>query len=332
MTGWKDSLTQEERSALERAELPGRIAPMLATLTHDRFSRQGWIFERKFDGERILAFREGGRVRLMTRNGRDVSETYPEIAAALEDQACGDFLADGEAVAFEGEVTSFSKLQQRMQIRNEQEARNSPVPVWYYAFDLLHLEGYALENLPLRVRKKLLKEALSFGGRVRYTPHRDREGEAYYQEACGKGWEGIVAKDAGSKYEHRRSRSWLKFKCTKGQELVIGGYTAPGGERDYFGALLAGYYEEDKLRYAGRVGTGFDEDDLRRLYSMLKDRETPESPFADQVPGSGVTWVKPELVAEIGFTEWTRAGRLRHPRFLGLRRDKAAEEVVREPQ
>lgn len=332
MADWQEDLTKEEQDRLKKAPPPERSRPMLATLTHEPFSDKEWIFERKLDGERILAFRQGGEVRLLTRNGKDAGTTYPEIVEALEKEACKAFVADGEVVAFDGDVTSFSRLQQRMQIRNVSETRKSEVPVYYYLFDLMYLDGYELDDLPLRTRKKLLKRALVFHEPVRYTPHRNTSGKAYFKEACGKGWEGLIAKKAGAPYVHKRSRDWLKFKCTRGQEMVIGGYTAPEGSRTGFGALLLGYYEDGELRYAGRVGTGFSEDELRRLLERFRKLETSTSPFAEEVGDSDVTWLEPELVAEIGFTEWTDAGRLRHPRFLGLRRDKSPEEVVREPQ
>jgi len=325
-------LTDAETDVLDKAAPPSRPQPMLATLTHDYFSDPDWIFERKLDGERIVSFRHGTHARLRTRNDKDAGAAYPEITEALEEQPCDDFVADGEVVAFEGDRTSFSRLQQRMQASSADEARKSGVAVYYYLFDLLYLDGYSLESLPLRTRKKLLKSVISFNDPLRFTRHRNETGEAFHKEACEKGWEGIIAKKADAPYAHSRSRSWLKFKCTRGQELVVGGFTEPEGNRIGFGALLLGYFEDGKLCYAGRVGTGFDEDTLRSLHGRLKDLSIEDNPFAEEISDGGVTFVEPELVAEVGFTEWTRAGRLRHPRFLGLRRDKPAGEVVREPQ
>jgi bifunctional non-homologous end joining protein LigD len=302
----------------------------LATLTDERFSDADWIYERKLDGERALAFHHGDTVRLLTRNRKAIADTYPELAEALAAQSCDDFVVDGEIVAFSGDLTSFSRLQQRMQIADPEKARASGVAVYYYLFDILHLDGYRLDRLPLRRRKALLKQAIAFGGRLRFTSHRNRDGEACYEQACRKGWEGVIAKRADGAYRHGRSTDWLKFKCANGQELVIGGFTEPHGSRTGFGALLVGYYEDGRLRYAGKVGTGYSEaflDDFRRRLDRLA-RAT--SPFADEVKERGVTWVSPKLVGEFGFTEWTREGRLRHPRFLGLRRDKAAADVVRE--
>jgi bifunctional non-homologous end joining protein LigD len=197
-------------------------------------------------------------------------------------------------------------------------------------FDLLHVAGHVTTELPQRDRKGLLRRALSFERPIRFTPHRNETGEAYFEEACRKGWEGLIAKDARAPYTRGRSRSWLKFKCAAGQELVIGGYTEPHGSRQRFGALLVGHYEDGRLRYAGKVGTGFDAETLEALGDRLASLECPGSPFVDAIEEKGVHFVRPELVGEFGFTEWTREGRLRHPRFLGLRHDKAPEQVVRE--
>ncbi len=205
------------------------------------------------------------------------------------------------------------------------------IPVWFYAFDLLYLDSYDLREVPLRYRKQLLRAALRFEEPLRLAEHRETEGEAYYKEACARHWEGIIAKNENSRYVSTRTREWLKFKCVNEQEFVIGGYTDPEGQRVGFGALLVGYYDHGKLKYAGKVGTGYDNVTLQRLGKQLVSLETGSNPFeGDGLPRSGVHWVKPKLVAQIGFTEWTGDGKLRHPRFLGLRDDKKAEEVTRE--
>ena len=325
-----DILGEDERDALRKQAQPKSLQPMLAVLTDERFSDDGWIFERKLDGERALAFRNGGRVRLVTRNDRDVRDTYPELVDAISGQRCDDFVADGEIVAFEHGVTSFSRLQGRMQISDPDEARASPVAVYYYLFDLPYLEGHRLDALPLRSRKRLLKHALDYSGRLRYMSHRNGKGEAYFESACEKGWEGVIAKRADSTYHHGRSSDWLKFKCAHGQELVIGGYTEPHGSRTGFGALLVGYYEGDSLRYAGKVGTGYEEKFLEEFHGRLDRLERKTSPFDDEVDEPEVHWVRPKYVGEFRFTEWTDAGKLRHPTFLGLRHDKDAHDVVRE--
>ncbi|TVR84668.1 MAG: ATP-dependent DNA ligase [Rhodospirillales bacterium] len=330
MTDLTEILSQEERGLIDAAGRAEWRRPMLATLTDKRFSDPDWIFERKFDGERALAVRAGETPRLLTRNQKDISATYPELIDILAEQTCDDVVLDGEIVAFDDGVTSFSRLQQRMQISDPKEARSSPVAVYYYVFDILHLNGYGLERLPLRRRKVLLKQAIGFDDRLRFTPHRNTEGEAYFAAACKKGWEGVIAKRADGAYRHGRSSDWLKFKCARGQELVIGGFTKPQGSRIGFGALLVGYYEDGELRYAGKVGTGYDDDFLATFRERLDRLRRETSPFAEEVNEKDVTWVSPRFVGEFGFTEWTRDGKLRHPRFLGLRDDKEAGEVVRE--
>jgi DNA ligase D-like protein (predicted ligase) len=314
-------LSDHERALLRPAPLPERVEPMKAVLTDKLFSDPGWIFERKLDGIRCVAIKDETRVRLVSRNGLSLDARFPEPRAALGDDPATGFVVDGEIVAFEGGRTSFARLQQRGERK---------VAVFLYLFDLLHLAGQDTTALPLRSRKGLLRRALSFGGPVRLTPHRNRGGEELFREACRRGWEGLIAKRADSPYTHERSRDWLKLKCSAEQELVIGGYTAPRGSRTELGALLLGYYDGGRLRYAGKVGTGFTQATLRDLAARLTPLRRERSPFADPVRERDATWVEPRLVAQVGFTEWTRDGRLRHPRFLGLREDKAAEEVVRE--
>jgi bifunctional non-homologous end joining protein LigD len=297
---------------------------MKAVLTDEPFDDPGWIFERKLDGVRCMAHRDdGGPVRLLSRTDRDMTGQFTELAEALEAQPVDDFVLDGEIVAFQDGITSFSRLQRR--------AREQ-VSVFLYVFDLLRHEGRDVRDLPLRERKALLRNSLESGGRVRYSQHRNEHGKRLFREACSQGLEGLIAKRADSPYRSgARSRDWLKLKCHFEQELVIGGFTAPQGSRTDFGALLAGYYEDERLRYAGKVGTGFDRATLQTLGSRLRELERDEPPFAEVHPiPRGTHWVEPELVAQIGFSEWTRDGRLRHPRYLGLRDDKPAQEVVRE--
>jgi bifunctional non-homologous end joining protein LigD len=314
------------------APVPRWFEPMKAVLTDKPFSDPAWIYERKLDGVRCLAIRDGDEVRLQSRTRREMNGGYPELLEALASDPCERFAADGEIVAFERGVTSFSRLQGRMGLSDPEAARRSGIAVYLYLFDLVHVDGEDIAGLPLRERKARLRRALSFRGPVRYTPHRNEQGEEMYAEACRKGLEGIIGKRADSPYRGSRSRDWLKFKCSHEQELVIGGYTAPRGSRTEFGALLVGYYDEDsRLRYAGKVGTGFDHATLERVGARLRELETDSRPFADVDPvPRGTHWVRPELVGQIGFTEWTRDGRLRHPRYLGLRDDKPAREVVRE--
>jgi bifunctional non-homologous end joining protein LigD len=310
---------------------------MLATLTDQRFSDPDWLFERKLDGERCLAFARAGRVALKSRNANVISDAYPDVISALEDRRrADDFVADGEIVAFVGRQTSFQQLQRRIHLRAPERVAAAAVPVFFYLFDLLHIDGFDLADLELRERKKLLRRAFQFGGPLRFSAHRIGEGERLYLDACRRGWEGVIAKNGQSPYVHGRSGDWLKFKCSLGQELVIGGFTKPKGSRIGFGALLVGYYEDGRLEYAGKVGTGFDTATLRDLHGRLRELETEASPFAAagaarrDVAGAAVHWVRPRLVAQIAFSEWTADGRLRHPRYEGLRTDKDPREIVRE--
>jgi bifunctional non-homologous end joining protein LigD len=308
------------------------LEPELATLTAERFSDPAWLYERKLDGERCLAHRDGDRMLLLTRNRQNVSGTYPEIRDALLAQSSRDFVCDGEVVAFDGPATSFSLLQQRLGVRDPGEPLRRRVPVFYYVFDLLRDGEQDVRSRPLRERKVLLAALLSFAGPVRCTVHVDRDGEAYFRQACEQKWEGVIAKRADSPYRAGRTRDWLKFKCENSQELVIGGYTDPKGSRTGFGALLLGYYDDDgRLVYAGKVGTGFDHATLASLSAALAAAERPAPPFgAGPLPRAGVHWTEPLLVAQVVFAEWTPAGQLRHPRFSGLRRDKDPATVVRE--
>jgi DNA ligase D-like protein (predicted ligase) len=218
-----------------------------------------------------------------------------------------------------------------MGIHDPERARRSLVSVYYYIFDMLEMDGEDLRPLPLLERKARLRKAVTFHGHLRFTTYRRGDGETAFRYACRHGWEGVIAKRAASPYVAKRTRDWLKLKCQHGQELVIGGWTAPKGARQRLGALLVGYYEQrGKLRYAGKVGTGFDQRTLQMLGDELERRERDTSPFEAGGPPRQARWVEPELVAEIGFAEWTRDGKLRQPRYQGLRDDKSAREVVRE--
>ena len=303
---------------------------MLATLTGERFSDPGWIYERKLDGVRCLVHRTGDRVSLYSRNRHELNNSYPELVDALTAQQ-GDFVLDGEIVAFAGHATSFARLQQRMQVNDPEAARRSNVAVYLYLFDVLRQDGQDLTGVELRERKAILRKLLTYADPLRYTAHRNRDGVAYWEHACRQGWEGVIAKRADSPYANGRSKDWLKFKCVTAQEFVIGGFTDPQGSRSGFGALLVGYYESGELRYAGKVGTGYDQHTLDELGRELATLEQDEPAFAKgNLPRSRVHWVKPRLVGQIAFSEWTRDGRLRHPRFQGLRDDKSAHEVIRE--
>ena len=323
------------RVPAHRADLV--VRPMLATPSGDRpFASfdDRWLFERKLDGVRVIAVRDADGIRLLSRTGRTITGTYPEVVDALAAQNCGDFTLDGEIVALRDGRTDFSLLQQRMGLTDPRAVRASPVAVVYYVFDVPALAGWDTTRVPQRARKALLRDALTFRAPLRYTPHRNHGGHDLLADACARGWEGLIAKRADAVYQPRRSRDWLKLKCAAGQEFVIGGFTEPAGSRTGFGALLIGYYDgTGALRHAGKVGTGYSDRVLRELRAGLDRLARPDSPFTGPGPvrERAAHWVEPVLVAQVAFTEWTRDGLLRHPRFLGLRTDKAPSDVVREP-
>ena len=320
------ALDEPEKSRVVEEKTPDWVNPMLATLTHDHFDDSDWIYERKLDGQRCLIFKDGDGVKIYSRNQNLLNDKYPELLDALEQAASESYVADGEIVVMEDGVSNFAALQPRM----HSSQPDLSIPVHLYLFDLLHFDGHKLTELPTRTRKKLLKSSLNFQDPLRYTQHRNESGLAYLEHACRKNWEGLIAKDAEAPYRHSRSKKWLKFKCDNRQEFVVCGFTEPSGSRVGFGALLVGVYEDDKLRYCGRVGTGFDDDFLESFRETLVQIED-ECPIDLGKPGDeAIHWVKPEKVVEVSFTEWTSEWKLRHPSFIGLRNDKNATDVVRE--
>jgi len=332
----KKAATEIDFAALDGsrpAELPNSFSPQLATLSPEAPAGDQWLHEMKFDGYRILAFRDGAKVRLCTRNGHDWTAKFPTVAAAVAELPLASFLLDGELVALDDKgISNFQLLQNAIKQRNNRA-------LGYCVFDLPYAGGFDLRKVPLFERKRVLQALIDANlqtqsSLVRYSEHILGSGDKMFREACRNKLEGIVSKAAGSTYQCRRSRSWLKIKCHGRQEFVLGGYTEPSGERESLGALLIGYFDSDgDLRYAGRVGTGFADHTLRELKARFDKLEAKESPFVDPPRGvavRGVTWLKPKLVAEIEFTEWTSDGLLRHPTFQGLREEKAATEVVRE--
>jgi bifunctional non-homologous end joining protein LigD len=273
----------------------------------------------------------GDAVRLESRTGKELTGTYPEVRAAVASQRVRDLLLDGEVVAFEGERTSFGRLQRRLGVSAPSDDLAAAFPVVYLVFDLLELDGEDLRSRPLLERRAHLTRKVRPRTGLQLSEAWSGDSQRRFAQACRAGWEGLIAKQADALYSEGRSREWLKLKCSWEQELVIGGYTDPAGSRTDFGALLVGYYEKGRLRYAGRVGTGYSAETLRELGARLRALETRESLFVDARPiPRGTHWTRPELVAQIGFAEWTREGRLRQPRFLGLRDDKPPAEVVRE--
>ena len=307
------------------------IPLMLATLTDRRDFGDDWVLERKFDGERCVARKAGSEVRLESRTGKDLTGTYPEVSAAVSAQRSRDLLLDGEVVAYEGDQTSFARLQQRLGLTRPSSEQVARFPVVYCVFDLLAVEGEDLTDRPFVERRSRLTRTIRSSSAVQHTEAWSDDSERRFAEACRSGWEGLIAKRADAPYVAGRSKDWLKLKCVWEQEFVIGGYTEPTGSRTDFGALLVGYYEQDSLRYAGKVGTGYTKATLHDLGARLRKLETAQPAFVDARPiPRGVHWTRPNLVAQIGFAEWTSDARLRQPRFLGLRDDKSPAEVVRE--
>lgn len=306
-------------------------APQLPTLVKSPPTGSQWLHEIKYDGYRIGALIHRGSVSLITRNGNDWTTTFPEIAAAVKELPVKRALIDGEAaVLLDNGLTSFQALQGVL----KQHQRGRLV---YFVFDLLHLDGRELARLPLEERKAILRrfagEVPSADTIIRYSHHFQGDGTEVLREACRMGFEGIVFKRRDLSYEPGRSRNWLKTKCIKRQELMIGGYTEPEGSRTGIGALLVGVNVGGNLRFAGKVGTGFTADVLTELRSRLNRLEQKECPFSPRPPGwlgRNAHWVRPELVAAVAFTEWTEDGKIRHPSFQGLREDKRPAEVTRE--
>jgi ATP-dependent DNA ligase len=283
------------------AKMPDWLEPMAATLTQDRFIGPDWLFERKFDGIRLLAYKRGTDVQLYSRNR--LPQDLPVLARTIANLPVHEVILDGE-VTWGGRSA-------------------------YHVFDILWLNGQAVTALPLEDRRALLQE-LPFEPPMRRVELVDDQ--APWERARREGWEGVIAKRRGSPYEHRRSKHWLKMKCETSQAFVVGGFTDPQGARVGLGALLVGYYEEDALVFAGKLGTGFDTRLLLGLRRRLDAIELPESPFtiATGLPRLRTHWVRPEIVVQVAFIEWTVHGKLRHPRLIGLRLDKDARDVIRE--
>ena len=303
--------------------LPKRLQPMLATLTDAPFDDPAWVFEDKFDGFRMVSEIRGGKVALYSRNGKILSHSYIDVAKALEGVK-GDAVIDGELVAIgKGGVSHFQLLQNALR----HEAK-----LLYCVFDLMFADGEDLRALPLLQRKKRLKAILPGHKLIAFSNHRNGSGKKFFAEAERKHLEGIMAKRADSPYASgSRSADWLKVKTAQRQEVVIAGFTAPRRTRPFFGALTLAVRENDKWRYIGHVGTGFSHQTLEELYGRLMKLKSAKSPFPAKVKDEALTtWVRPFLVAEVKFAEWTSKGELRQPVYIGLRSDKKAKDVVRE--
>jgi bifunctional non-homologous end joining protein LigD len=314
--------------------MPVSIDPMKAMLADRPPRGEEWLFEVKWDGVRAIAFVEREEVRLQSRSGLRCERQYPEIAVIHHHIAADNAILDGEiAVLDEKGVSQFHLIQPRIANADPNSVAHlvRSTPVVYFVFDLLYLDGYDLRNVDLARRRELLEAVVAPGPVLRISEAFPGAGSEMLDAARETGLEGIIAKRASSCYESRRSREWLKIKIVSQQEFVIGGFTEPQGDRDYFGALVLGLHEDGKLRWVGNVGTGFDQKTLTSLYAKLSARIVPKCPFAERPkPDRGMTWVKPELVAQVKFANWTQDHRLRAPVFLGLRDDVPAGEVAPE--
>jgi len=318
--------------------MPTKIHPMLAESIDKPFDGEDWLFEIKWDGYRAVAFIENGKARLVSRNQNDLTARYPELADLPRFIKAKTAILDGEAVALDSEGrASFSLMQQRTGFRpgSHRLVENAEVIVLYYAFDLLYLDGYDWRRISLEERKKKLESLILPGDALRYSDHYPEHGKALFDMAHKKGLEGIVAKKRASYYEERRSREWLKIKIRHRLEAVIGGYTEPEGSRAHFGSVVLGLYDKNgKLIHVGQAGSGFDQKSIESMWKTLQKLETKKNPFTGEVEAlRKVAWVKPELVAEIEYTEWTGGAdggspKLRAPVFLGLRDDKDPKECL----
>lgn len=311
-----------------KASLPKELQPELATLVDDVPPGDDWLHEIKFDGYRLLVFIDGEQVRMVTRKGNDWSDRFSSLCDSFRALPVKQALLDGEVVIVAPDgTTSFQALQNVMNSARQEE-------LVFYGFDLLHLDGYDIRAVPLLERKEALRAILEGAPeRVRFSDHVVGNGRAFHRQACGMGLEGIITKRCSSPYLPKRTKDWLKIKCQRRQEFVIGGWTDPKGSRKGFGSLILGVYRDGELVHTGRVGTGFDEARLADIGRRLKKLALDRSPFVNyghRRPPRDIHWVKPELVAEVGFAEWTDEGVIRHPTFQGLREDKDPREVVRE--
>jgi bifunctional non-homologous end joining protein LigD len=299
--------------------IPFRVDPMLATLAREPFNRKGWVFEEKYDGYRIVAYKEGPDVRLFSRNAIDRTARYHHIAEAIRALRPTTLVLDGEAVVFDrGQISRFQLLQR------------GSIDSVFIAFDCLFVNGKDLRREPLSARRAQLEKVLSsakVSPLLRVSNRLADDGLAAYKIAARKGFEGLIAKDLSSPYVESRSSHWLKVKVHQDDEFVIGGFTKPDGSRNYFGALLLGAYAEGKLHFVGKVGTGFNEQTLAEIYRKLKPLVTSASPFADLARAKNVSFVKPSLVAQISYSEITSDVKVRQAVFLGLRDDKPTKDV-----
>jgi len=320
-----------------KCPMPTLIHPMLATSTDQPFDSPDWLFEIKWDGYRAIAFIEKGKTRLYSRNQNDLTSQFPELKDLPKSIKAETAILDGEIVALDEQGhSSFSLMQQRTGFRSHgrRVAGQSGLPIAYYVFDLIYIDGYDLRRVSLEDRKQVLAQIVSPSEQVRYSEHFLEHGKGLFEAARQQGLEGILAKQRGSCYEERRSREWLKLKVTQTVDCVVGGYTDPEGSRLHFGSLVLGLYNENgQLKHIGQVGTGFDHKTLKQVWDLVKKLETRQNPFFGPVEARHLHWTKPELVAEVKFTEWTHETaegglKLRAPVYVGLRADKDPKECT----
>lgn len=322
----KTTLPDIQKLKLKKFNFAKKIKPELATLVDSAPQDDNWIHEMKFDGYRLISVIHD-KIKIFTRNQNDWTNKFEDLVGALKKLKLKDAIFDGEIVAYDKKgMPNFQALQNSL-------SGDEPQQLVYYVFDLIAYQGYDLSSLDILTRKQILKKIIAKADKkvIQFSDHIQGKGEKTFESACKMGFEGIVSKHIDSGYSQRRTREWLKVKCSNRQEFIVVAYTKPRGSRPYFGALLLGYYDKGKLKYCGRVGTGFNDDTLKSLYALLKKYEIKECPLEEPFKSTAIqSWVKPQIVVEVEFTEWTQEGSLRHPSFKGLRKDKKANQVVRE--
>ena len=313
--------------AAHAASMPDLIHPMLATLVDDPFSDSEWIFETKWDGFRSICFVRDGRARFVSRNQLEMTPQYPELAEVGKQLNAKQAILDGEIVALdENGMPRFQLLQPRVGRKSGLQALRGNGKIVYFVFDLLFCDGYDLTRCSVVERKGALEQILKPASFIKLSEYVEGEGEEFFKQIQKFHLEGMIAKRAAGPYIQKRSSDWLKIKTIQRSEVVVGGYTEPRGARSYFGALVVGLYKDRKLHYVAHVGGGFNQKTLASIYKILQPLKTKQSPFVDAPKtNEPVQWLKPKLVAEVKFSEWTAEARLRHPVFVGLREDKKAE-------
>ena len=324
----KEKLTAAFCSAARKARMPEIIHPMLATLVDEPFSDPEWIFETKWDGFRSICFVKDGKARFVSRNQIEMTPQYPELAEVGKQVEAKQAILDGEIVALDQDgMPRFQLLQPRVGRKSGLQSLRGKGKIVYYVFDLLYRDGYDLMPCSVVERKAVLEQILRPASFIKLSEHIEGDGKAFFKQIEKFHLEGMIAKRAASRYVQKRSSDWLKVKTVQRSEVVVGGYTEPRGTRSYFGALVVGLYKDRELHYVAHVGGGFNQQTLAEIYKLMQPKRTKPSPFVDAPKtNEPVQWLKPKLVAEVKFSEWTADARLRHPVFIGLREDKKPED------